>query len=305
MAAKRMKRVEEIPTLSPRPRDGHKGLFGHILIIGGSRGMIGAPALAGTAALRAGAGLVTLALPQSVQLASASICPCATSIPLPCDEGGELANEAIAAAFKAAESCNVLAVGPGMAQGQVQRMLIQAVLEQEKPAVIDADGLNNLAQIDDWPARRRCPLILTPHPGEMARLTGKPTKQIQDDREIAAALAIAGWTAAAEVTEAKNPPPLVLVLKGEGTIVTDGSQIYINDTGNPGMATGGTGDVLTGIISALLGQKLSPFDAAVLGVYLHGLAGDIAASDIGEVCLIASDLSDYLPDAFAETMGEE
>ena len=308
--ADKLRRVEEVPTLAPRPRNAHKGQMGHVLVIGGSRGLLGAPALAGTAALRAGAGLVTLALPECIHLATAPLCPCATSQPLPCDKDGNLAIEAVGAAMRTAEAADVLAVGPGFAQGQAQRMLVQAVLEQTRPTVIDADGLNNLAQIDDWPARRRCGLILTPHPGEMSRLTGRPTKEIQADREPIAARTAAEWSAAASAAagqgaDQNEPPPLVLVLKGEGTIVTDGSQIYINDTGNPGLATGGTGDVLTGIIAALVGQGLAPFDAAVLGVYLHGLAADMAVSDLGEISLIASDLSEYLPDAFMELMGEE
>jgi NAD(P)H-hydrate epimerase len=293
--------------------------MGHVLIIGGSRGLLGAPALAGMAALRAGAGLVTLAVPESIHLATAPLCPCATSQPLPCGRDGELAAEAVAVAGHAAESADVLAVGPGFSRGNAQRLIVQAALEQtDKPVVIDADGLNNLAQIDDWPARRRCPLVLTPHPGEMARLTGQSTAEIQADRVTIAGQMAAEWAAAAEGGSAAaedagdaesagfpGRPPLVLVLKGEGTVVTDGAQIFINDTGNPGMATGGTGDVLTGIIAALIGQGLSPFEAAVLGVHVHGLAGDIAASDVGEVSLIASDLPDYLCDAFMELMGEE
>jgi ADP-dependent NAD(P)H-hydrate dehydratase len=301
MSQNQLRRVEEVPMLAPRKRDAHKGQMGHILIIGGSRGLLGAPALAAAAALRSGAGLVTLAVPQSIHLAAAALCPCATSLPLPCDDQGDLAAAAVPAAMARADAADVLAVGPGLSQGNPQRMLVQAVLEQAKPVVIDADGLNNLAQIDDWPRRRHCPLILTPHPGEMSRLCGRPTRQIQADRQAIAAEMIATWSAAGQDAAG----PLVLVLKGAGTIVTEGKHLFLNDTGNPGMATGGTGDILTGVIAALLGQGLPAFDAAVLGVHVHGLAGDLAAEDLGEISLIASDLSDYLPDAFGELMGQE
>ena len=301
MSARNIQRIEEVPVLPARPRDAHKGSFGRVLVIGGSRGMIGAPALAGTAALRAGAGLVTLALPAAVQLASAALCPCATSLPLACTESGDLAGEGVSEAMRAAAAADVLAVGPGLAVGGPQRTLVQAVLEQSLPAVVDADALNNLADIVGWAARRRCPLVLTPHPGEMARLIGRPVRDIQADREGIAIEAVTRWAA----DSPGGAGPLVLVLKGAGTVVTDGRQIFINDSGNPGMATGGAGDILTGVIAALIGQGMDLLDAAVLGVHAHGLAGDIAASEIGEISLIASDLSDYLPDAFGELMGEE
>ncbi|MHC4717756.1 MAG: NAD(P)H-hydrate dehydratase, partial [Planctomycetota bacterium] len=174
---------------------------------------------------------------------------------------------------------------------------VRAALEQDRPVVLDADGLNNLRSIDRWAQTRQCPLVLTPHPGELARLTGASAGDIQAAREKAATDASRQWLEAA-TTEA----PLVLALKGAGTVVTDASSAFVNDTGNPGMATGGSGDVLTGLVAALIGQGLSAMEAACLGVYLHGLAGDLAAEDLGEVSLTAEDLIDCLPDAFEEAM---
>ncbi len=287
-------RVEQVPTLAPRRQAAHKGEMGRVLVVGGSPAMFGAPALAAMAALRGGAGLVTMAVPASVQPYAVSLCPCATSVRLPCDDAGELSPAAAARVLQAADAADVLAVGPGMAVAAAQQMVVQAALEQSKPVVLDADGLNNLAAIVDWPARRRCPLILTPHPGEMARLTGRSIDEIQADRESAAAAAAREWVDRRTLEDA----PFVLVLKGAGTIVTDGRRLYVNATGNPGMATGGSGDVLTGLIAALVGQGLSPFDAAVLGACLHGAAGDAAAAAGSEVSLIATDIIDYLPEAF-------
>jgi len=269
--------------------------MGRVLVVGGSQTMLGAPALAALAALRGGAGLVTMALPESIQLHAASLCPCATSLPLSCGSDGALAAAAAAEVRRAAERADVLAVGPGMAAGTAQRMVVQAALEQSHPVVLDADGLNNLQAIDDWPAGRRCPLVLTPHPGEMARLLNRSIADIQNDRERIAVAAATEWLDRRTIADV----PLVLVLKGAGTVVTDGRRVYVNTTGNPGMATGGTGDVLTGLIAALIGQGLELFDAAVLGVYLHGAAGDAAAAAGSQASLIASDLIDQLPGAFS------
>ncbi|MBS3822089.1 MAG: NAD(P)H-hydrate dehydratase, partial [Phycisphaerae bacterium] len=171
----------------------------------------------------------------------------------------------------------------------------RAALEQDKPLVLDADGLNNLANIDDWPAIRRCPLVLTPHPGEFARLTGRDISDIQSDRIAAADAAVEPWLEAPQ-TDA----PLILVLKGAGTVVTDGTRMYVNDTGNPGMATGGAGDILTGVTAAMIMQGLDLMPAVAVAVRAHGLAGDLAARDLGEQALIASDLLDTIGDAFKE-----
>jgi NAD(P)H-hydrate epimerase len=283
--------VQDIPELPRRAPDAHKGDFGRVLVIGGSRGMPGAVGLAANAALRGGAGLVTFAAPETVQLTIAPVCPCATSTPLSCG-GDRLAAGALRQLAEAIKPMDVLAVGPGMDRGKDRQDVVRLCLEQPRPTVIDADGLNNLAAMKDWPAVRQCPLVLTPHPGEFSRLTGRGIGEIQSDRLNAATEAATDWAA-----RANSDAPLVLVLKGAGTIVTDGRRAYINDTGNPGMATGGSGDILTGLTAALLAQGLEPFDAVVLAVYVHGRAGDLAADQLGQASMIASDLLDHLPQA--------
>ena len=289
-----IERITQISGLPPRNKDAHKGNFGRVLVVGGSQGMIGAPALSGNAAFRGGAGLVTLAVPQTVQLAVASLCCCATSIPLKCDDDGLLDARAVPQVARAAESCDVLAVGPGMGVGTAQENIIRAVLAQGRPVVLDADGLNNLAAIPNWPELRNCPLVLTPHPGEFARLTGLDVTAIQSGRESVAIEAVTQWAG-------ENCPPPICLLKGAGTVVTDATKVYVNDTGNPGMAGGGSGDVLTGLVAAFIGQGAEPFDAACLGARIHGLAGDLAAGELGEVSLTATDLIDYLPAAIRKT----
>ncbi len=287
-------RIEDFGKLPARQRDGHKGDYGRVLVVGGSRRMIGAPALAANGALRGGAGLVTVASPATVQLAVAMLCQCATSVPLTCQKTGkqELSPEAVVQFRAIAEGCDILAIGPGLAVGQGQEMLIRAALEQEKPLVLDADGLNNLARIDNWPGLRRCPLVLTPHPGELARLTGTTSDAVQAGRQQAADQALADW-----LGRSQTDKPMVLVLKGAGTIVTDGQRSYVNETGNPGMATGGTGDVLTGLVAGLAMQGLDLFTAASLATYTHGLAGDLAAAAGTEEAAIATDLLDHIPQA--------
>ncbi len=285
-------KVTSLPKLPSREPDAHKGDFGRVLVVGGSRGMIGAPSLAANAALRSGAGLVTVAAPRDVQLFVATLCPCATSIPLSCGETGDPVAGAVREMLDAAKRCDVLAAGCGMGAGVAQENLIRAAIGQERPLVLDADGLNNLAKIDDWPSLRRCPLVLTPHVGEFARLTRRPVARIQADRASAAIDAAGQWTV--------GEPPPVVVLKGAATVVTDGKRIFVNDTGNPGMATGGSGDVLTGLLAAIIGQGLSPFEAACLAVNVHGRSGDLAAEALGETSLIATDLLDYLPAALKQ-----
>jgi len=259
--------------------------------------MIGAVALAANGALRGGAGLVTFAAPETVQLTIATACLCATSVPLPCDETGALGPEAVREAARVAERCDVLAVGPGMGVGRAQQNVIRALVGQSKPIVIDADGLNNLPRISNWAVLRSGPLILTPHPGEFARLVGTSIGDVQANREAAAVEAARRW---AENGDARTP--LICVLKGAGTVVTDGRRVYVNTTGNPGMATGGSGDVLTGLLAALLGARMEAFEAAVLAVNVHGRAGDLAAGALGEASVTAEDLLDYLPAALKEAV---
>lgn len=287
---KGIQQITTLPELPARKRDAHKGDFGRVLVVGGSQGMIGAPSLAANAAFRGGAGLVTLAVGEDIQQAAAGLCPCATSIALSCDENSVLTRIGIRQVLQAAERNDVIAVGPGMGCTVDRRNLVRAVLSQTKPVVLDADGLNNLTEVNQWATLRSCPMVITPHPGEFARLCDLSIGQIQAQREKAAVDYTRLWGGDGGL-------PFVCVLKGAGTVVTDGLRLYVNKTGNPGMATGGSGDVLTGLIAALIGQGLGLFEAACLGVYLHGLAGDIAAEVFGEVSLMASDLLDHLPAA--------
>ena len=289
-----IERIDVLPALPARRADGHKGDYGRVLIVGGSRGMVGAVALAANASLRGGAGLTTFAAPETIQLAAATICPCATSVALSCGGDGRLAPEAVGQFRRAAEAADVLAVGPGLGTGPRRQDLVHAAVELGKPLVLDADGLNNLARLARWPELRRGPVVLTPHPGEFSRLTQRPIAEIQADRQGAAVAAARRWLAAAP------DAPLVLLLKGAATVVTDGRRVRINETGNPGLATGGSGDVLTGLAAALLAQGLSPFDAASLGAHLHGRAGDLAAERLSQVALIATDLLEFLPAAIRE-----
>lgn len=214
------------------------------------------------------------------------------TFPLPGDENGLIQfGPAQPVLERLIGQADVVAIGPGLGQSDDIRMLVGFLIRSvQKPLVIDADGLNALVGQTDLLSQRKCPVVLTPHPGEFARLAGSTITEVQSDR-VARAAALATLS-----------HELVVVLKGAGSVVTDGRRYYINATGNPGMATGGTGDVLTGVIAALLAQKLPPFEAAQLGVFIHGLSGDIARDQSGEIGLIAGDLVDALPDAFVHAM---
>jgi len=277
-------RVRDIPRLAPRPMDAHKGTAGLVLIVAGSRGMAGAAALAGNAALRSGAGLVKVATANAALDTVAGLAPCCTTTPLP-DDGAAVTKEAAALVLKLAEGWQAIGVGPGMGQTEGVAGVVLAVLAHTTiPVVLDADGLNVLGKHAGSVFReRRAPLIITPHPGEAARLLDTGPKEIQADREAAAArLAALG---------------AVAVLKGAGTVVCNGERMYVNATGNPGMATAGAGDVLTGMITALVAAGMEPFDAAVLGVWAHGRAGDVAAEKWGILGLTALDILNCVPQA--------
>jgi ADP-dependent NAD(P)H-hydrate dehydratase len=282
-----MQEIETIPKLKPRAIDGHKGDYGKVCIIAGSLGMSGAAALAGRAALRTGAGLVRVATPKSVLPIVASIEPSFTTIPLPEDTHGRISSKAINPILEIIDENDALAFGPGIGISGELRLVLETLLEQDQlQTAIDADGLNNLAGIKNWPVILKARLVLTPHPGEMKRLwSGLFREKLPAERQEQAA-------------QLAKRTKTVVALKGAGTVVSDGEKVYINKTGNPGMATAGSGDVLTGVITALLGQGLSEFDAAVLGVYIHGLAGDIAAEKTGQISLIATDIIDTLGQAF-------
>jgi NAD(P)H-hydrate epimerase len=283
--------IRQVPTLPTRPPDSHKGSFGRILVVAGSRGMSGAAVLCATAALRGGAGLVRIAVPEGIQPLVAAGNPCYMTASFPQDEQGRFAAAAEAGLIDLAQANDVVAAGPGLGRGPASTALVTALLERVPvPLVLDADGLNALQDHADVLRQRKAPLILTPHPAEFARLAGGDVASVLAQRQERAVRFAAEYG-------------VVVVLKGHGTIVTDGRQVYVNTTGNPGMATGGTGDVLTGLIAALLGQHLAPFAAAQLGVYVHGLAGDLARDAVGEVSLIASDLLEHLPAALRSRYG--
>jgi NAD(P)H-hydrate epimerase len=281
-----IEQITQLPALAPRPAESNKGMYGRVLVVAGSRGMSGAAVLCASAALRSGAGLVEAAVPEGILSVVAGANPCYLTAGLPQDELGQLSEAAEAALLARAQLSQVIALGPGLGQSPAITALVSAVLARTTlPVVLDADGLNAMQHGTQRLKGRAAPLILTPHPGEFARLLGSDVPSVQARRQELAVRFAAEHG-------------LVLVLKGYGTVVTDGRRVFQNTTGNAGMATGGTGDVLTGMIAALLGQHLEPFAAAQLGVHLHGLAGDLARDDLGMVSLIASDLLDFLPQAF-------
>jgi len=251
--------------------------------------MSGAAALAGRAALRAGSGLVRVATARSAQPVVAALEPCYTTIGLPEDEAGRIVLAAIDAVLGAVEANDAVAIGPGLGvSGDLRKVVEILIARADLPLVIDGDGLNNLAALGDWPGRAKARIILTPHPGEMKRLwRGLIREDMPADRQ-ATAVQFAERTGA------------VVALKGAETVVADAERLYVNQTGNPGMATAGSGDVLTGVIVSLLGQGLPAFDAVVLGVHIHGFAGDIAAGRIGQISLIATDILEALCDAFRQ-----
>jgi NAD(P)H-hydrate epimerase len=278
-----------LPKLPLRAPDSHKGNFGHALVVGGSRGMSGSISLTGLATLRSGAGLVTLAVPRAIQDVVAGFNPSYMTRGI-ASASEHMAKAAADEVLALAEGMTVLALGPGLSRAPgVADFVARLYRDVKQPMVVDADALVALAEHIDLLAQTTAVRVLTPHPGEFARLTR--TKPAADDASRTLA---AGELASAS---GSTSAPTIVVLKGHHTIITDGSRYALNQTGNPGMATGGTGDVLTGIITALLAQGLAPFDAARLGVHIHGLAGDLAAEKLGQVSLIASDLIDYLPAA--------
>ena len=278
----------------PRPPASHKGSYGRVLVVAGSTGMTGAAALASEAALRAGAGLVTLATPKHLNPILEGLLPEVMTLPLPETEAGSLAVSATSAILEFAEKTkSVLAIGPGLSQHpetvSLVHQLIRENWEQELGLrmVIDADGLNALAQDRNILSLLDRETVLTPHPGEMARLTGASVSTLEKDRIQTA-------------QQFASEHSLTLVFKGAPTVSADANgEVWINSTGNPGMATGGMGDVLTGVIAGLMAQGITSETAAALGVYLHGLAGNIVAEKLGMPGLIASDVLKAVPQAIA------
>jgi NAD(P)H-hydrate epimerase len=254
--------------------------------------MSGAACLAGLGALRGGAGLVTVAVPRSISPIVAGVEPSYLTFPLPEDADGRLSHDALGLLEAEIAKQTSFAIGPGLGQSAALAAIVGRLFSSvECPAVFDADALNALAGAPGPLAARKrhrdevLPRVLTPHPGEFARLLGTDTAAVQKNRESLAVQFAAEHR-------------LVLVLKGHRSVITDGRRVAINTTGNSGMATGGTGDVLTGLIAALLAQGMAPFEAAQLGAHLHGLAGDLAAKAVSKPGLIASDLPRRLGDAW-------
>jgi len=252
--------------------------------------MAGAVALAGLGALRGGAGLVYLAVPKNIVNIVSAIEPSYLTLPLPSDQQGDLSSPARQQIQQELSGKSACGIGPGMGTSNVVQEIVTTLYREcSLPLVIDADALNCLAihqrNSDETLTQHAGPRILTPHPGEFARLTNSDIPTVQSHRESMA-------------IEFAGKHEIILVLKGHQTIVTDGNRLYLNTTGNSGMSTGGTGDVLTGLTTALLAQQLPPFEAAQLAVYLHGLAGDLAAKDLSQPALIASDLPRYLGPAW-------
>lgn len=273
-----------IPPCPSRPDDAHKGTFGTVVVVGGSPTMIGAPALAATAALRGGAGLVKIAADPDILPFCLTIEPSATGLVLPRRDDGPAMDQFM----RQLDERTVLAIGPGMGVGADPQSLLKLLLRLGRPVVLDADGLNNLSLLPGFEHVARCPLVMTPHPGEFRRLAAPlniPHDPTDASQRPAAAEALA------------KACRCVAVLKGRHTVVSDGRRHYVNDTGNPALATAGSGDVLTGLVASLTAQGMTPFDAAVLGVYLHGLAADLWSSDHGPTGLTARDLASLLPRA--------
>jgi hydroxyethylthiazole kinase-like uncharacterized protein yjeF len=273
--------------LPPRPSESHKGTYGYLLVVAGSVGLTGAACMTCESALRAGAGMVTLGIPRSLNIAMESRLTETMTRPLPETDPQSLSLSAFDEIAALSKRMQVVAVGPGLStHSETQQLVRKVVSEIHLPMVIDADGLNALAGHLDILASRKSPTIICPHPGEFSRLAGLSIPEVQKDRPRFAREFSDKWR-------------VELIMKGAPSLVatTDG-RLLVNTTGNPGMATAGSGDVLTGILAALLCQGLSPPDAAVLGTYLHGLAGDIAAEKFTKWGMVAGDIIRCLPDAW-------
>ena len=270
------KHVLEI--LPNRPSDAHKGSFGKLLLLCGSRGYTGAAALAAMGALRSGAGLVYLAVPESIYEIEAVKLTEPIVQPLP-DLGGMYSDIGIGSVLEMLKGKDAVLVGPGIGKSSGTKAVVEAALKHfDGPVVLDADGINVISAHKDVLRERTRPTILTPHEGEFSRLGGDLSK----DRTTAA-------------MELALDLGSIIVLKGHRTIITDGKCLYINNTGNPGMATGGSGDVLAGIIVSFLGQKLPPMEAAACAAWIHGAAGDLCAERLGQYGMLPSDMLDVLP----------
>ncbi len=264
--------------LPKRKPDTHKGDYGKILLLCGSRGYTGAAALAAQAALRTGAGLVYLGVPESIYAIEAAKLDEPVVFPLP-DQGGMYSVDAAVVAADRLDAMDAVLIGPGMGQSEGTLNMVRTVLDKfSGPVILDADGINVLAAHKDILRGRTSPTILTPHFGEYCRFGG--------DKDLPKALG------AAKLAQEMG---CIVVLKGHRTVTTDGQQFYVNTTGNPGMAVGGSGDVLAGVMVSLLGQGVAPLEAAAAAVWLHGAAGDLCARTIGQYGMLPGDVIDALP----------
>lgn len=269
-----MRRIHKIPGFPDRSKAGHKGTFGTVAVLAGSPGMLGAAILAARGALRGGVGLCRVCLPAGLMAPFTIAVPSATTL---------RRGESLRGFF---DHATAMVVGPGLGTAKPVGAQVRRAIECSRvPGVLDADALNLLAPLRARRWRGQAPAVLTPHPGEAARLLGSDAAAVQADRRAAIA----------ELCERTGQ---LVVLKGQGTLVCDGTRLYQNRSGNDGLATGGSGDVLAGLIGALLAQSMDPFDAACLGVHVHGKAGDLVASRLSKPGLIAEDL----PSAIAEVM---
>lgn len=277
----------QIPNIPDRSDNTHKGTYGKPLFVCGSLGMAGAGVLSVQASLRSGAGVATLCVPDAIYNAVASQLTCPLVVPCPCTNAGRFSEAAVDAVRDHAEQADVLAAGPGLGQQpETKAFLLEILHDVDIPVVLDADGLNLLSNsfqvLHDIEN-----LVITPHPGELARIIDRSIADIQKNRQVIA-------------EQVAQELDATVVLKGHGTVVTRGTEFWTNNTGNPGMATGGSGDVLTGMIASFLGREFDPVESARLAVYLHGLSGDLAIEDIGEESLIARDLISYISDAIIQ-----
>ena len=255
----------------------HKGDFGKLLLLCGSRGFTGAAYLAAMGALRSGAGLVFLGVPESIYAIEAIKLNEPVVFPLP-DSGGTLSDTAIPKILERLPKMDAVLIGPGLGQSEDTYRVVKAVLEAaECPVVLDADGINVVAPHKDILRGRTNPTVLTPHAGEFARLGGKANDRVAAAEDMA------------------RDTGCTVLLKGHNTVIADGKTTYINPTGNPGMAVGGSGDVLAGIIVSLIGQGIGPLEAAACGAWLHGAAGDICEAEIGQYGMLPTDMLNVLP----------
>lgn len=265
-------------TFPPRKPDSHKGDYGRVLLICGAQGYTGAPVLAAQAAMRAGSGLIYVAVPEKIYPIVASKLDSPIVLPMPCDEAGRFSLKALPILLQLLQRMDACLLGPGLGRSPELSQLVCGILSQSRvPTVLDADGLNAVCAHIDVLREAACPVVVTPHEGEFARLTSDRTA----DR-VLGAMELAWQT------------KTVVLRKGHRTVITDGRKVYLNETGNPGMAVGGSGDVLAGILVSILGRKVSPVEATAAAAWVHGKAGDLCADRMGQYAMGPMDLAESL-----------